>query len=439
MMSKIRKLLSKFKKQDNHSDSEYEYDSEYDSEYDEVVDENKSKELNSTTTHASSDNTLTGDFDQSIDLNNEISWKDSLQIKLQRLKDYTGRFSIKNFRKIVPSNNATGQKDSVHKKIKSLNFSNFYNNIFTPSLRTPINKSFQIAMVLMSLYLFINTLAKFISGKKDYKMIANNNAIDIDRTNELNANNLNQIKLAKVFQTDKAKPIDPKKRIKPELDQVLICKKASKKTRLPIKLINTIVLQDTVKSIASVQVRSTPPLSVREGDKIDNMAEVGKIDRMGMIIKNLKEGTCEKIESSNQDTFSRRSPISVMTPSQSKTFKKQQKKISGINNDGNNFTVDKNFLKEKMSDISNILTQARGIQINNPDGSLSFKVVDIEPGGIFSYLGIQDNDVITSINGKKINDLNEVMGLFSKITTLDQLNLTVTRGGDQVPLEYKFK
>ena len=453
-MSKIRKLLSKFKKNRNHEDFNHDIE-EYNNEEilidsQQRTDHNSDQHENSPQGSASSytsENTLTSDIAQGIDLNDDISWKDSLQLKMQRVKDFFNRLNPKNFRKIELSNKQSGSnslrtklsENKIPKGLKTISFNQLHNSLFSPAIRTPINKSFQMVMIMLGLYLSTSTISKVLSGKQDYKMISKDSAVEIDRSKELTSSNLNQIKMAKVFQTDTAKPVDPTKNNKPAIDQVLICNKASKKTRLPIKLINTIVLQDTVKSIASVQIRSTPPLSVREGDKIENIAEVGKIDRMGMIIKNLKEGTCEKVESSNKESFNRKSSISVMTPSQSKTFKRQQTSVKGIENEGNNFKVDKSFLQEKMSDISNILTQARGIQINNPDGSLSFKIVDIEPGGIFSYLGIQDNDVITSINGKKINDLNEVMGLFSKITTLDQLNLTVTRGGDQVPLEYKFK
>ena len=97
------------------------------------------------------------------------------------------------------------------------------------------------------------------------------------------------------------------------------------------------------------------------------------------------------------------------------------------------------FMKQKMSNISDILTQARGIQINNPDGSISFKIVDVQPGGIFAHLGIENNDVITQINGQQISDLNAVMSLFGKMTKINKLNLMIKRNGSQLPLDYKFR
>ena len=133
-----------------------------------------------------------------------------------------------------------------------------------------------------------------------------------------------------------------------------------------------------------------------------------------------------------------RSPISVLSPSASREFKKN-KPIPGIENVGNKFTIQKTLLDEKLKDIGAILTQAKAIQIKNPDGSLSFKMTELDPNGIFGYLGIQDQDIITSINGKPIYSLNEVMGLFGRIKNLDQLSLGIKREGTDSQQEYSIK
>jgi type II secretory pathway component PulC len=92
-----------------------------------------------------------------------------------------------------------------------------------------------------------------------------------------------------------------------------------------------------------------------------------------------------------------------------------------------------------MKDIASILTQARAIKIQNPDGSLAFKMTEMDPQGIFPYLGLQDQDIITSINGKPIYDMNEVMSLFARIKNLDNLQLGVKREGSDSVQEYSIK
>jgi type II secretory pathway component PulC len=127
-----------------------------------------------------------------------------------------------------------------------------------------------------------------------------------------------------------------------------------------------------------------------------------------------------------------------MTPTQANQFKAQQK-IKGIENQGNKYIISKELLDEKLKDIAGVLSEARAVKIQNPDGTLSFKMTEIEAGGIFSYLGIQNEDIITSINGKPITDLNEIMALFGRIKNIDQLQLGVRRDGEDNQMDYQMK
>ena len=113
--------------------------------------------------------------------------------------------------------------------------------------------------------------------------------------------------------------------------------------------------------------------------------------------------------------------------------------MAGIENEGNKYIISKALIDEKLKDISSILTQARAIKIQNPDGTMAFKLTEMDPQGIFSYLGLQDQDTITSINGKPIYDMNEVMGLFAKIKNLDKLQLGIKREGSDSLLDYNIK
>ena len=92
-----------------------------------------------------------------------------------------------------------------------------------------------------------------------------------------------------------------------------------------------------------------------------------------------------------------------------------------------------------MKDISSLLTQAKGIQINNPDGTISFKITQIDPSGIFAYLGQEDGDIITQINGEPIKDLNQVMTLFGTIADVSGLSLTTKRNGEEIQRNYTVK
>lgn len=289
------------------------------------------------------------------------------------------------------------------------------------------HRAFLLAFLLVATYSFGKIAAIILRGRPQFDpptLASSFNSVE-----EFDFNALNQVKNADPFKTTGGPG-------KPQIADTN-CDSGDGPSSLPIKLVNTVVLQDSVKSIASVQVRSGRDLKeVREGDNVDGMAKIFRITRLELIIKNLETGACELITSDK--ARERGAPIGVMSPAQGNAFKAQQK-IKGIENVGNKYVISKDLLAEKLKDINQVLTQARATKIQNPDGSLAFKINEIEPGGIFAYLGIQNDDVITSIDGRPINDLNEVMGLFGKLKTIDKLKLGIRREGEESELDYAMK
>lgn len=325
--------------------------------------------------------------------------------------------------------NKTGESHRHNLMTLSPNISKHIEKILSKNSRESIHQ-LALALIIFSITYQIGKIVALtlkghpaIDSSKDY-------SITLDLENDFNPDTLQQIKKTNIFRTNKG--LGAKKTIADTK-----CEKAQRNSTLPIKLINTIVLQDSVKSLASVQIRGDRVLQeFREGEQISSMAKIFKISRLEILIKNLESGICESIQS-DQARLSK-APISVMSPNKSKEFIANMK-LPGIENVGNKFSISKQLLDEKMKDIGAILTQARAIQMQNPDGTLAFKLTEMDPQGIFTYLGLQDQDIITSIDGKPIYDLNEVMGLFSKLKNLDKLQLGIKREGSESILDYNIK
>lgn len=327
-------------------------------------------------------------------------------------------------RKFEASFNALRASNSAKKIVVWLD------KVLLPSSRETIHQTFLIFLIALITYQVGKLTALAFKGTQ-LPHVARHSEISVNVTDDFNANSLNLVKTLNPFRTDKGKgPVQIASQSK--------CESASQKTSLPLKLVNAVVLQDEVKSLASVQVRSDRKLlEVRIGDKIQNMAEIFKIKRDEIVVKNLQTGTCEAVRNENP-ALAKSSPISVLSPSQSKTFLKN-KTIPGIENSGNNFKISKSLINEKLKDIGQILTQAKAVPIQNPDGTMAFRMTEMDPEGIFPYLGLQDQDIITSINGQPIQNINEVMSLFGKIKNVENLSLGIRREGSEVTQEYSIK
>lgn len=350
----------------------------------------------------------------------KISFKD-------RLNGTIGRIKIPDWKKSksLAASTAAGGAAKL-----SPNISRLSEKFLSRSSREAIHQVALVLMICGITYTLGKFSALFLKGKPTVDS-PKRFTVTIPFEREFNPATLTQVKTINIFRTNtgltsKKKMADTK------------CEEATQSTTLPLKLINTVVLQDSVKSLASVQVRGGRDLQeVREGDSIDNMAKIFRISRFELLVKNLESGVCESL-TSDEARRERTSTVAVMTPAQSRNYM-ATKKMSGIENQGNKFTIQKKVLDDKLKDLGQILTQARAVKIQNPDGSLSFKLTEMDPEGIFPFLGLQDQDIITSINGKQIYDMNEVMSLFARIKNLESLQLGVKREGSEAVQDYTIK
>lgn len=359
--------------------------------------------------------------------------KISLPLKWPLLKKLLKRKTSKEAPPSVPLAQTKKAEDRPEK-------AGIYHFLFSTSTRPRVHRYF---LVLLALVLFLSLgqiLGFFLLGDRIIKPITVEKELEQDRP--ISRNDLNFIYNSDIFAlnqvSDTPKNI-PKKPSKSERDKR--CLKSDKKTNFPYFLANTIVLQDASKSVASVQLRSERKLmDLREGDIIEGRARIDRIARLRVIIKNYNNGLCEYMVNQKAEKTAFPSPAPpVLTASQSRRHQDRIEEMQGIQSEGNKISIKKDFLNKQLSNLSNILTQALAVPVNNPDGSISFRISEIEPGSIFSYLNIQNGDLISEINGKPIQSQNEVLNLFAKLKTLSKLKLTINRDGSQQELDYMFK
>lgn len=337
-----------------------------------------------------------------------------------------------------PSFVMKGGDSKIMAKLSAINFDEIFNNIFSPQNRPKAHRIYLAVFFIFGSYITGRMISGFLTPTPSGKVPSSKQALALNKADQLRSK-LTGMRNNDLFQApeETKAPVIGKQPKKSDYVEPKICKEASKKSALGIKLLNTVILQDSVKSLASVQVRGKEDY-LREGDAIPNMIEVGKIDRKKLIFKNLKNRQCEFIENTDKVKGPRK-PIKIV--SEPKKAKKilDDAKISGITQSGNTFKIKKEVRQRMLDNISEVLTQARAIQIKNPDGSLSFRMQEIVPGSIYSQLNIQEGDMITGINGKKITNMAELMNLFGQIDKVDHFELSLSREGVEQNLEYDFE
>jgi len=111
--------------------------------------------------------------------------------------------------------------------------------------------------------------------------------------------------------------------------------------------------------------------------------------------------------------------------------------LSGIRGSGTNFTVDRSTLTQQMQKPE-FLSQA--LMVPNAGGG--FLVREIQPGSVYEKLGMRPGDVIRSVNGQPINNMEEVMKLYQQLGGINRMGniaIDVTRGGRTESLQYNIE
>ncbi len=321
------------------------------------------------------------------------------------------------------------------KSFEKFSWNDFVLRLFSPYTRSKIHSVFIILLVISFTYMLGKNLAQFFNKTPLISKTTHNFNIQPERA-DTTIQDINRISSTNLFNAKESEQSQGTTAKKLDIDSI-ICLEADKPTAVPIKLLDTIVLQDSVKSVASVQVRGSADLqNVREGERLDDMVEVSKINRMKLILKNLQTGDCE-YATSETEAEPLMPPLKIISAQAGKALFKSTN--PNIKNTGNSFKIKRSFRDSMINNMSEVLTQAKAIQITNPDGSLCFKMTEVVPGSIYSQLNIQENDIVCNLNGKKIENLNELMGLLGRIKEIDQFQIGLKRNGMNENLEYGFE
>ena len=65
-----------------------------------------------------------------------------------------------------------------------------------------------------------------------------------------------------------------------------------------------------------------------------------------------------------------------------------------------------------------------------------FKVIKVKKGSAFDSLGLKAGDIITAINGEEIKSYSQVQKFYKNIGKIKQLNLTISRNGEEIDIDY---
>jgi len=105
----------------------------------------------------------------------------------------------------------------------------------------------------------------------------------------------------------------------------------------------------------------------------------------------------------------------------------------------NNITLQRSFVNDAVTNIGNLLGQVRIRPYFAAGKPAGLSMTGIKPNSIFSKMGLRNGDVLTGVEGKKIQSVNDVIGLYEKLKSSSQVELEVKRRNRPQTITYRIQ
>jgi len=102
----------------------------------------------------------------------------------------------------------------------------------------------------------------------------------------------------------------------------------------------------------------------------------------------------------------------------------------------NRYDVKKKYIDDALSNLSAVATQARIVPSFKNGVANGFKLFSIQPGSLYSAIGVENGDVIQRVNGYEMNSPDKALEIYQKLRESTHITLEIERNGQIIRKEY---
>lgn len=225
---------------------------------------------------------------------------------------------------------------------------------------------------------------------------------------------------------------------------------------LPINLIGTFVSTTPEYSYANVQIEGEHKIAATGSEYLDGKARVIKIASGHIVLKEDERFTYVSMWDENKAAArspsarptvnprpGRPTPRPSPTPTPPGPISRAGDRTEiaqGVTKTGAyNYNIDRKMLDAQLQDLPKLQSQARVVPHYRDNQYQGFKLVGVRPGSLYRAIGIRSGDVITAVNGNKIDSPNKALELFEQLKSSSNINVEIERRGQPKTLGYTIQ
>jgi general secretion pathway protein C len=105
----------------------------------------------------------------------------------------------------------------------------------------------------------------------------------------------------------------------------------------------------------------------------------------------------------------------------------------------NRYQVPKATIDYSMNHLSEMFTQIRAIPSIQNGRTNGFALSEIEPGSVFDEMGLEEGDILRTVDGQQVTDPAQAMQMMNVLRNRNQLSVQVYRDGKPITLTYSIQ
>jgi general secretion pathway protein C len=235
-------------------------------------------------------------------------------------------------------------------------------------------------------------------------------------------------------------------------------------SKLPINLIGTFVASVPDYSYATLQISGENKIASQGSEYLEGKARVVKIAAGHIVLKEDSRYTYIQVWKKTADAGAKPADVTQIpgyigppknpppnpTPGSPAPPTPPAEPAAGGDSGGDiaqgvtktgayDYSIDRKMLDNQLKDLSKLQQEARPVPHYKDNQYQGFKLVGVRPGGLYRAIGIRSGDVITAVNGNKIDSPNKALELFEQLKSSSNISLEIERRGQPKTLNYTIQ
>jgi general secretion pathway protein C len=212
---------------------------------------------------------------------------------------------------------------------------------------------------------------------------------------------------------------------------------------LDIRLLGTSHLTQSRPFAVIENERNALQALYRQGDEIEGIGRLVGVEKTRIIIDRQGQRVAVEIP---QDAMEAPSEVSPPTPSPDDSDETPPEvavqlptAVGGVHRLGRNrYQVDRSMVDSSLQNMSQLFTQMRAIPNIQNGKSNGFALSEIQPGSLFSQMGLRDGDLVTTISGQDLSDPTQALAMLNQLRNQQNLQIGLMRNGRPLTLNYNI-